>query len=118
MLNGGGSWPDQNKNATPEEWRNLADAYWQAGMDGCGIPPIWGIDSVHGNNNVKGATLFPHNIGLGAADNPKLMEEIGRITARETRATGQPWVFAPTVAVARDDRWGRTYESYSETPSV
>jgi beta-glucosidase len=117
VLNGGGSWPNLDKHASPQVWRDLADAYWQAGMDGCGIPPIWGIDSVHGNNNVVGATLFPHNIGLGAANNPDLMREIGSATARETRATGQPWVFAPTVAVARDDRWGRTYESYSEDPA-
>ncbi len=117
VLNGGGSWPNRDKNASPREWRDLADAYWWAGMDGCGIPPLWGIDSVHGNNNVIGATLFPHNIGLGAANNPELMKEIGSATARETRATGQPWVFAPTVAVARDDRWGRTYESYSESPA-
>ncbi len=116
VLNGGGSWPNSNKYSSPQAWRNLADAYWQAGMDGCGIPPIWGIDSVHGNNNVMGATIFPHNIGLGAANNPELMRAIGTITARETRATGQPWVFAPTVAVAvaQGDRWGRTYESYSE----
>jgi beta-glucosidase len=117
VLNGGGSWPNLDKHASPQVWRDLADAYWQAGMDGCGLPPLWGIDSVHGNNNVVGATLFPHNIGLGAADNPELMREIGSATARETRATGQPWVFAPTVAVARDDRWGRTYESYSEDPA-
>ncbi len=116
VLNGGGSWPNLDKNASPQDWRDLADAYWQAGMAGCGIPPIWGIDAVHGNNNVIGATLFPHNIGLGAANNPRLMKKIGKATAKETRATGQPWVFAPTVAVARDDRWGRTYESYSEDP--
>ena len=116
VLNGGGSWPNLDKYASPADWRNLADDYWQAGVEGCGIPPIWGIDSVHGNNNVFGATIFPHNIGLGAANNPELMVKIGRATARETRATGQPWVFAPTVAVARDDRWGRTYESYSEDP--
>lgn len=116
VLNGGGSWPAENMYSSPAEWRALADAYWQAGMDSCGIPPIWGIDSVHGNNNVFGATVFPHNIGLGAANNPALMKRIGVATARETRATGQPWVFAPTVAVARDYRWGRTYESYSEDP--
>ncbi len=117
VLNGGGSWPNLDKHASPQDWRDLADAYWQAGMDGCGIPPLWGIDAVHGNNNVVGATLFPHNIGLGAANNPELMRQIGSVTARETRATGQPWVFAPTVAVARDDRWGRAYESYSEDPA-
>ena len=118
ILNGGGSWPNNDKDASPEDWRALADAYWQAGMDGCGIPPIWGTDAVHGNNNVVGATLFPHNIGLGAANNPKLMKKIGKITAKETRATGIPWAFAPTVAVPRDDRWGRTYEGYSEDPHL
>ncbi len=116
VLSGGGSWPNGNKNSSPQDWRDLADEYWQAGMDGCGIPPTWGIDSVHGNNNVMGATLFPHNINLGAANNRNLMKKIGVATAKETRVTGQPWTFAPSVAVARDDRWGRTYESYSEDP--
>ena len=82
------------------------------------IPIIWGLDAVHGHNNVIGATLFPHNIGLGAANNPDLIREIGRVTAREVAATGQDWDFGPTIAVARDDRWGRTYESYSEDPEI
>ncbi|GAA5189754.1 exo 1,3/1,4-beta-D-glucan glucohydrolase [Ferrimonas gelatinilytica] len=121
-LNGGGSYPHNNKHATPEEWINLAEAMYQASMDdsqdGIAIPTMWGTDAVHGHNNVIGATLFPHNIGLGAARNPELIEKIAAATAREVMATGIDWVFAPTVAVARDDRWGRTYESYSEDPAV
>ncbi|MCJ8274997.1 MAG: glycoside hydrolase family 3 protein, partial [Psychrosphaera sp.] len=82
------------------------------------IPTLWGTDAVHGHNNVIGATLFPHNIGLGAANNPKLLEKIATITASEVMVTGIDWVFAPTVAVVRDDRWGRTYEGYSEDPEI
>ena len=85
---------------------------------GLAIPIIWGTDAVHGHNNVIGATLFPHNIGLGAAHDPDLMERIGAATAREVAATGLDWTFAPLVAVVRDDRWGRTYESYSEDPEI
>ncbi len=121
-LNGGGSFPGDNKHATPEEWINLAEAMYQASvddsLDGSTIPTMWGTDAVHGHNNVVGATLFPHNIGLGAANNPALMERIANITAQEVMATGIDWVFAPTVAVVRDDRWGRTYESYSENPEI
>jgi beta-glucosidase len=79
---------------------------------------MWGTDAVHGHNNVIGATLFPHNIGLGAANNPDLIEKIASITATEVMVTGIDWVFAPTVAVVRDDRWGRTYEGYSEDPEI
>lgn len=79
---------------------------------------MWGTDAVHGHNNVIGATLFPHNIGLGAANNPALIEKIAQITAKEVLATGIDWIFAPTVAVVRDDRWGRTYEGYSEHPDI
>ena len=79
---------------------------------------MWGTDAVHGHNNVIGATLFPHNIGLGAANNPELIEKIANITATEVMVTGIDWVFAPTVAVVRDDRWGRTYEGYSEDPEI
>lgn len=122
VLNGGGSMPNRNKHATPQEWLDLADAYYSASMDtsdgGVAIPIIWGSDAVHGHNNVIGATIFPHNIGLGAAHNPSLMREIGNVTARETRVTGIDWTFAPTLAVAQNDRWGRTYESYSEDPSL
>src|SRR5690606_29432833 len=82
------------------------------------VPIIWGTDAVHGVGNLVGATLFPHNIALGAANNPELIKRIGEITAREIAVTGLDWDFSPTVAVVRDDRWGRTYESYSEDPEV
>ena len=122
VLNGGGSQPYGKKIATPEDWLRLADEFYDASMDtsggGIAIPILWGTDAVHGHNNVKGATIFPHNIGLGAARNPDLIRQIGHATAREVRVTGQEWSFAPTLAVVRDDRWGRTYESYSEDPQV
>lgn len=121
-LNGGGSFPNSNKQATPADWIKLAEAMYQASVDdsqdGSAIPTLWGTDAVHGHNNVIGATLFPHNIGLGAANNPKLIEKIATITASEVMVTGIDWVFAPTVAVVRDDRWGRTYEGYSEDPEI
>ena len=79
---------------------------------------MWGTDAVHGHNNVVGATIFPHNIGLGATQNPALIREIGRATALEVLATGIDWTYAPTLAVAQDDRWGRTYESYGEEPEL
>ncbi|MEM6186608.1 glycoside hydrolase family 3 protein [Shewanella vaxholmensis] len=121
-LNGGGSYPNQDKHATPADWIALADAMFQASMDdsldGISIPTMWGTDAVHGHNNVIGATLFPHNIGLGAAHHPELIQQIAAITAKEVMVTGIDWVFAPTVAVVRDDRWGRTYEGYSEDPVI
>ncbi len=121
VLNGGGSWPNGNKHAKAAEWLALAQRYHEASLAtdmAVKVPVIWGTDAVHGHNNVFGATLFPHNIGLGAARNPKLLEEIGAATAKATRASGIAWVFGPTLAVVRDDRWGRTYESYSENPEV
>lgn len=121
-LNGGGSFPTANKKSPPADWINLAQAMYMASIDdsidGSSIPTMWGTDAVHGHNNVIGATLFPHNIGLGAMNNPKLVEEIAAITAKEVMVTGIDWVFAPTVAVVRDDRWGRTYEGYSEDPDI
>ena len=121
-LNGGGAFPNNDKYATPDDWVALADAMYQASvddsLDGIAIPTMWGTDAVHGHNNVIGATIFPHNIGLGAANNPDLIRAIARATAKEVMATGIDWIFAPTVAVARDDRWGRTYESYSEDPQI
>ena len=121
-LNGGGAFPDNNKHATPADWIALAENLYQASIDdsidGSKIPTMWGTDAVHGHNNVIGATLFPHNIGLGAANNPELIENIASITAKEVMVTGIDWVFAPTVAVVRDDRWGRTYEGYSEDPEI
>ena len=121
-LNGGGAFPNNDKHATPSDWVNLAEAMYQASiddaLDGNSIPTMWGTDAVHGHNNVIGATLFPHNIALGATNNPELIEKIAAITATEVMVTGIDWVFAPTVAVVRDDRWGRTYEGYSEDPEI
>lgn len=122
ILNGGGSYPDGNKYASLEDWVAKADGFWHASMDtsdgNVAIPIMWGTDAVHGLGNVVGATLFPHNIGLGAAHDPELLKRIGWATAREIAATGIDWDFSPTVAVARDDRWGRTYESWSEGPEI
>ncbi|GAB4573407.1 MAG: exo 1,3/1,4-beta-D-glucan glucohydrolase [Rhodothalassiaceae bacterium] len=120
ILNGGGSWPGDNRQASAADWVRLADAYYKASVSEVNgrtpIPIFWGTDAVHGVNNVVGATLFPHNIGLGAADDPELMRAIGEATALELRATGLDWTFAPTLAVAQDLRWGRSYESYSSDP--
>ena len=120
VLSGGGSHPTAGNE--PGDWLDLADAYYEASMDvsdgGQAIPIIWGVDAVHGHNNVRGATVFPHNIGLGAARNSDLMRRIGEITAIEVAVTGLDWTFAPCVAVVRDDRWGRTYEAYSEDPEI
>lgn len=122
VLNGGGSFPNQDKKASLEDWVALADAYREASLDtsqgSSGIPLLWGTDAVHGHNNVIGATIFPHNIGLGAANEPELIGKIGRVTSREVAATGIDWIFAPTVAVPLDDRWGRTYEGYSDRPQI
>ena len=122
ILAGGNSSPGGRHNATPREWLELADAYYAASMDTTdgaqAIPVLFGIDAVHGHNNVVGTTLFPHNIGLGAARDPDLLERIGRITAIEARVTGMDWTFAPSVAVPQDLRWGRTYEGYSERPEI
>lgn len=122
ILNGGGSWPNRNKNSSVADWVSLADDYYLASVDTTGgrtaVPVLWGTDAVHGHNNVIGATIFPHNIGLGAANNPSLMRKIGEATALEVAVTGIDWVFAPTLAVVRNDRWGRTYEGYSEDPEI
>jgi len=119
VLSGGGSLPGNN---TPADWVAMNQAYWAASVaedeTHLGIPIIYGVDAIHGHNNVKGATVFPHNIGLGAANDPDLLERIARVTAREILASGVEWTFAPTLAVARNDRWGRTYESYSEDPEL
>lgn len=122
ILNGGNSAPNNDEFAPAPEWLKLFDAFWDASVkrsDGRPVVPvIWGTDAVHGDNNIVGATLFPHNIGLGAMRDPDLVRRIGAATAAETAATGIDWSFAPTVAVVQDDRWGRTYESYSEEPSL
>jgi beta-glucosidase len=122
ILNGGSSSPGGDEFGPASAWVTAADAYYDASMRPNGnlprIPVMWGSDAVHGHNNIVGATLFPHNIGLGAARNPALMEKIGQAIAVEMRVTGLDWTFAPTIAVARDDRWGRTYESFGEDPAI
>lgn len=123
ILNGGNSGPGGNERAPAADWLALADAYWDASTaprsDGAPpIPALWATDAVHGHNNIVGATLFPHNIALGATRDPALVRAIGQATAREIAVTGIDWAFAPTIAVGRDDRWGRTYESYSEDPAL
>ena len=122
VLAGGNSDPGGKYDATPAQWLAQADAFYEASMDvsqgGKAIPILYGIDAVHGQSNIVGATLFPHNIGLGAMRNPDLMRKIGEVTAIETRTTGMEWAFGPTVAVPQDDRWGRAYEGYSESPEV
>ncbi|HYC98198.1 glycoside hydrolase family 3 protein [Brevundimonas sp.] len=121
VLNGGGAWPDMDKRSTVAEWAAWADSYADAAMAtdmAVKIPLLWGTDAVHGHNNVSGATIFPHNIGLGAANDPALIERIGRATAQQVRATGITWAFAPTLAVGENRRWGRTYESWSSDPAL
>jgi len=123
ILNGAGGWPDENKHSPVEAWSNTIDQYWLAvnqAFEGrpFHIPLLWGTDAVHGHNNAYGATVFPHNIGLGAANDPELIERIGRATAKEIAATGMDWTFAPTVTTPRDLRWGRHYEGYSEDPEI
>ena len=119
ILNGGGVFPNQNKHASVDEWRTISEAFHEAASrSSSGVPLLWGTDAVHGHNNVVGATLFPHNIGLGAAYDTELIEQIGEATAADVSDTGIDWVFAPTLAVARDYRWGRTYESFSECAEI
>ncbi len=122
ILTGGNSGPNGNDFAPAPEWLKTADAFYLASVDtsdgGVGIPEIWGIDAVHGHSNIIGATIFPHNIGLGAMRDPALVEKIGAATAQEIRVTGQEWTFAPTVTVPQDYRWGRAYEGYSSDPKL
>jgi beta-glucosidase len=112
LLSGGGGSPLEN---SPQGWAAMVEAFQDEALASrLGIPLIYGIDAVHGHNNVQGAVIFPHNIGLGAANDPALMERVGQVTAAEMIATGIYWNFAPAVSVPRDIRWGRTYEGYSE----
>lgn len=115
VLSGGGGYP-QAENS-PAAWAAMVNEFQQAALSTrLGIPLIYGADGVHGHNNLYGAVIFPHNIGLGAANNPQLMEQIGRATALEMAATGVFWNYAPAVMVPQDVRWGRTYEGYAERP--
>jgi beta-glucosidase len=116
LLSGGGSVPNPN---TPTAWADMIDNFQlHAKATPLQIPLIYGIDSVHGDNNLLGATVFPHNIGMGATRDPALVKKQGQVTADETRATGVPWAFAPCVCVTRDERWGRSYEAFGEDPAL
>ena len=122
------SWPaatpgrTATSTARPRNGRSCADAFYRASMDTSGgrpaIPVLFGIDAVHGHNNLVGSTLFPQNVGLGATRDPQLIREIGAVTAQELRASGISWTFAPTLTVPQDNRWGRSYEGYSENPKL
>ncbi|MDG2265500.1 MAG: glycoside hydrolase family 3 N-terminal domain-containing protein [Candidatus Marinimicrobia bacterium] len=116
LLSGGGSAPAKN---FPRSWADMYDRFQKVALSTrLGIPIIYGIDAVHGHGNVVGATIFPHHIGLGCTNNPKIVEEVYRATAVEVAATGVDWNFAPCLAVPRDERWGRTYEGFGETPEI
>jgi len=116
VLSGGGGVPEIN---SPKAWASMVNAYQTEALNSrLGIPILYGVDAVHGHNNVKGATIFPHNIGLGAANDPELMFRIGQITAQEMIATGIYWNFAPAVSIPQDIRWGRTYEGFSEKSEI
>jgi beta-glucosidase len=121
VLAGGGAAPSADVRASAGAWLDLADTLYRAAMlpktaGHPAIPILFGVDAVHGHAKIRGATIFPHNVGLGAAHDPPLVERIGAATAEEVATTGIDWTFAPTVAVARDVRWGRSYESYSDDP--
>ena len=120
ILNGGNTSPNGNQKASTDEWKDLAEDFYieSTSRGGANIPILWGTDAVHGHSNVFGATIFPHNIGLGATANEKLLRDIGSAVAEEVLATGIYWTFAPTVTVPQDYRWGRTYEGYSESPEL
>lgn len=116
ILSGGGSAPSPN---TPSAWADMYDRFQTAALSTrLKIPIIYGIDAVHGHNNVYGATIFPHNIGMGCTRNPALVEQAARATAEEVSGTGIDWTFAPCIAVPRDERWGRTYEGFGETAEL
>ena len=117
LLSGGGSDPKSGNSL--DAWTDMYDSYQtHAVKTRLGIPILYGADAVHGHNNVLGAVIFPHNIGLGCSRNPRLVESASRITAEEVRATGINWTFAPCVTVPRDERWGRTYEGFGEAPEL
>ena len=123
ILSGGGGAPGNDVRTTAQAWLDLTNAFFSASLASetsahQAIPIIFGIDAVHGNAKIIGATVFPHNIALGAAHDPGLMRRIGEATAQEVSSIGVDWTFAPTVAVVRDVRWGRSYESYSEDPEL
>ena len=118
ILAGGNSGPNGNERAGAAQWAALVRDYRQHSTANSGIPILFGVDAVHGHSNLPGATIFPHNIGLGAAHDPALVRRIGEITAAEVSASGIEWTFAPTLAVPQDLRWGRSYEGYSSDPAL
>ncbi len=116
VLSGGGSTPDEN---TPVGWADMIDGFQRAALSTrLRIPILYGVDAVHGHGNLRGATIFPHNIGLGATRDPQLVRDVARATAEELAGTGVSWNFAPSLSVARDEHWGRTYESFGEVPEI
>jgi len=122
ILSGGNSAPGPLPYADTKTWLAMADKYYNASIDPEGvevaIPYIWGIDAVHGHTNLRGAIVFPHNVGLGAMHNPDLIEKIAAVTAHELTISGHDWTFAPTLAIPQDLRWGRSYEGFSEDPEI
>lgn len=122
VLSGGNSAPGGKPYADTASWLAAADEYYEASIDAEGveiaIPTIWGIDAVHGHTNLVGGIVFPHNVGLGAANDPDLIHRIAEATALELNISGHDWTFAPTLAVPQNDRWGRGYEGFSERPEI
>jgi beta-glucosidase len=122
ILAGGNSKPPGQPYPVASQWQALSDAFYRASMDtsngGLAIPVLFGIDAVHGHNNLVGSTLFPQNSALGATRDPQLIHDIGQATAQELRASGISWTFAPTLTVPQDVRWGRSYEGYSQNPAL
>ncbi|WP_298605220.1 glycoside hydrolase family 3 protein [uncultured Sphingorhabdus sp.] len=119
ILAGGNSGPYGDERASADKWKQLVDAFRDVSRkSGAGIPILFGVDAVHGHSNLPGATIFPHNIGLGAARDPDLIQRIGAATAAEIAASGIEWTFAPTLAAPQDVRWGRSYEGYSSDPAL
>uniref|UniRef100_UPI00404B4CAB glycoside hydrolase family 3 N-terminal domain-containing protein n=1 Tax=Fulvivirga sp. TaxID=1931237 RepID=UPI00404B4CAB len=122
VLSGGNSAPGPLSYSDTKTWLEMADKYYNASIDAEGvevaIPSIWGIDAVHGHANLKGAIIFPHNVGLGAMNNPDLIEQITAVTAHELTVSGHDWTFAPTLALPQDTRWGRSYEGFSEDTTI
>ena len=119
ILAGGNSGPYGDERADAATWAKLVQDYRAASLKaGAGVPILFGVDAVHGHSNVPGATIFPHNIGLGAAHDPDLIRRIGGATAAEIAGSGIEWTFAPTLAVPQDLRWGRSYEGYAADPAL
>lgn len=122
ILAGGNAGPYGNERSSAADWMRLVEEFRAVSREpapnGLAVPILFGVDAVHGHNNVPGATIFPHNVGLGAARDPDLVRRIAEATAREVAGTGIEWSFAPTLAVPQDPHWGRTYEGYSSDPSI